>query len=171
MFDAIVASGPECGLRHAGYHALNSLRMEKGCRHWGHDIGPDETPLEAGLGFAVAWNKPAGFMGREALMHQKLAGVHQRLAQFAVVDSDKLLLHNEPIVRDDVIVGRITSGMFGHTIGAALGMGYVASPDGGLVDRDFVVNGKYEVEIAGERVPAKVSLSPWYDPKSERVKL
>jgi len=171
VFDAIVAAGPEFGLRHAGYHALNSLRMEKGYRHWGHDIGPDETPLEAGLGFAVAWNKPAGFIGREALMNQKLAGVHQRLAQFSLVDSDKLLLHNEPIVRDGAIVGRITSGMYGHTIGAALGMGYVSQPGGGTVDRDFVLAGKYEIEVAGERVTAKVSLDPWYDPKSTRVKL
>ncbi len=171
VFDAIVAAGPEFGMRHAGYHALNSLRMEKGYRHWGHDIGPDETPLEAGLGFVVAWNKSGGFIGREALMKQKLTGVRQRLAQFSLVDSDKLLLHNEPIVRDGVIVGRITSGMYGYTIGAALGMGYVSAPDGSVVDRDFVLNGTYECEIAGERVPAKVSLDPWYDPKSERVKL
>ncbi len=171
VFDALIAAGPEFGLRHAGYHALNSLRMEKGYRHWGHDIGPDETPLEAGLGFVVAWDKPRGFIGRDALMRQKQTGVHQRLAQFALVDSDKLLLHDEPIVRDGVIVGRTTSGMFGHTLGTALGMGYVASPAGGLIDRGYVLTGKYEIEIAGERVPAKVSLDPWYDPKSERVKL
>jgi 4-methylaminobutanoate oxidase (formaldehyde-forming) len=170
VFDAIVGAGSDFGLRHAGYHALNSLRMEKGYRHWGHDISPDETPLEAGLGFAVAWDKPHGFTGREALLVQKQTGVRQRLTQFALVDPDRLLYHNEPIVRDGVIVGRITSGMFGHTIGAALGMGYVAEPGGGVIDRDFVLRGTYEIEIAGDRVPARVSLDPWYDPKSERVK-
>ncbi|MBI4882449.1 MAG: FAD-dependent oxidoreductase [Actinobacteria bacterium] len=170
VFDAIVAAGQAFGLHHAGYHALNSLRMEKGYRHWGHDISPDETPLESGLGFVVAWDKAGGFIGRDALLAQKQAGVHQRLTQFALCDPDKLLYHNEPIVRDGVIVGRITSGMFGHTVGTALGMGYVTAPGGGVVDREFVLGGTYEIEIAAQRVPARVSLEPWYDPKNLRVR-
>ncbi len=170
VFDVLVAAGTGFGLRHAGYHALNSLRMEKGYRHWGHDISPDDTPLEAGLGFVVAWDKPGGFIGREALLAQKQAGLTRRLAQFALADPDKLLYHNEPIWRDGVIVGSITSGMFGHTLDASLGMGYVAGPPGGLADRDYVLSGSYEIEVAGERVPASVSLEPWYDPKSTRVR-
>jgi 4-methylaminobutanoate oxidase (formaldehyde-forming) len=170
VFDVLVEAGAAHGLHLAGYHALNSLRMEKGYRHWGHDISPDETPLEAGLGFAVAWDKPGGFIGREALLTQKEAGVRQRLAQFALEDPTKLLYHNEPIWRDGVLVGRITSGMFGHTLGTSLGMGYVARPDGGAVDRDFVLTGRYEIEVAAERVPARVSLQPFYDPKSARVR-
>ncbi len=170
VFDAIVAAGPPFELRHAGYHALNSLRMEKGYRHWGHDITTDETPLEAGLGFVVAWDKPGGFIGREALLAQKDAGLHKRLTQFALADPDKLLYHNEPIWRDDVIVGSITSGMYGHTVDASLGMGWVARPEGGVADREYVLDGTYEIEVAGERVPASVSLEPWYDPKSARVR-
>ena len=170
VYDAIVAAGVPFGLRHAGYHALNSLRMEKGYRHWGHDITTDDTPLEAGLAFVVAWDKPNGFIGRDALLAQKEAGLRKRLAQFALADPDKLLYHNEPIWRDDVIVGTITSGMYGHTVDASLGMGWVSGPDGGLAGRDYVLSGRYEIEVAGERVPARVSLEPWYDPKSTRVR-
>ncbi len=83
VFDVIVEAGAPFGLAHCGYHALNSLRTEKGYRHWGHDISPDETPLEAGLGFVVAWDKPGGFIGRDALVAQKAQGLRQRLVQFA----------------------------------------------------------------------------------------
>ncbi len=169
VFDVLTDAGASFGLAYAGYHALNSLRMEKGYRHWGHDISPDETPLEAGLGFAVRWSKPDGFIGRDALLEQKEAGVRQRLTQFALRDSERLLYHNEPIWRDDVVVGRITSGMFGHTLGASLGMGYVANVDG-PADKAFVLNGRYEIEVAGERVAADASLDPFYDPRSLRVR-
>ena len=170
VFDVLVAAGGEFGLRHAGYHALDSLRMEKGYRHWGHDITPDITPLEAGLGFVVSWDKLGGFIGRDALLAQKEAGLKTRVVQFALTDSDKLLYHNEPVWRDGVIVGSITSGAFGHTIDASLGMGWVSAPEGCLADRDWVTSGSYEIEVAGERVPARASLEPWYDPKSFRVR-
>ncbi len=169
VYDSLVAAGAAFGLRHAGYHALNSLRMEKGYRHWGHDISPDESPLEAGLGFCVAWDKPGGFIGREALLDQREHGLHQRLAQFRLVDPQPLLYHNEPVFRDGVLVGRITSGMFGHTVGRSIGMSYVANPDGEAT-RDHVLAGSYEIEVAGERFAAEVSLAPWYDPTSARVK-
>jgi glycine cleavage system T protein len=169
VFDTIMTAGPSFGLRLAGYHALNSLRMEKGYRHWGHDISPDENPIEAGLAFCVSWDKPGGFIGREALLAAKSAPVTQRLAQFALLDDRHLVYHNEPIWRDGVLVGRITSGMFGHTVGVSIGMGYVSN-DGAAADRDWVLGGSYEIEIAGERVPARVSMAPFYDPKSERTR-
>ncbi len=169
VFDVLAEAGATFDLQFAGYHALNSLRMEKGYRHWGHDISPDETPLEAGLGFAVNWKKPDGFIGRAALLAQKETGVHQRLAQFALRDPQRLLYHNEPIWRDDVLVGRITSGMFGHTLGASLGMGYVAN-SAGRADKAFIIDGRYEIEVAGDRVAADVSLEPFYDPTSLRVR-
>jgi len=170
VFDVLVEAGAALGLRHAGYHALNSLRMEKGYRHWGHDVSPDDTPLEAGLGFVVAWDKPGGFIGREALLVQKEAGLTRRMVQFALADSDKLLYHNEPIWRDGVIVGSITSGMYGHTIDASLGMGYVSAPEGVVCTREFARGGYYEIEVAGQRIPARASLDPWYDPRSARVR-
>jgi glycine cleavage system T protein len=168
-FDALMEEGAPFDLRLAGYHAMNSLRMEKAYRHWGHDITDEDTPLEAGLGFAVAWGKAGGFNGRDALLRQKESGITRRLVQVAASDPDKLLYHNEPIWRDDVLVGRITSGMFGHTVGKPLGLGYVAN-GGALVDAAFVNSGRYEVEVAGERVPADVTLRPMYDPASRRVK-
>jgi glycine cleavage system T protein len=170
VFDALTeGSSNDGGPRLAGYHALNSLRMEKGYRHWGHDITPDDTPLEAGLGFAVAWDKPDGFIGKDALVRQREAGVARRLVQLALVDSDKLLYHNEPIWRDGSIVGETSSGMWGHTVQQSLAMGYVANPDG-VADAAYIDEGTYEVEVAGERVPARASLQPFYDPKSLRVK-
>ncbi|MDH3474457.1 MAG: aminomethyltransferase family protein, partial [Rhodospirillales bacterium] len=168
VFDAIVAAGGDLGLRHAGYHALNSLRIEKGYKHWGHDIGDEDTPLEAGLGFAAAFGKPGGFIGEEALAVQKKDGVRKRLVTFAMESPDPLLYHNEPIWRDGQLVGYVTSGMFGHTVGRAIGMGYVNHDDG--VDVQFVESGSYQIEVAGERLPARASLKPLYDPRNERVK-
>jgi glycine cleavage system aminomethyltransferase T len=169
VFDVIVEAGKKFGLRHAGYHALNSLRMEKGYRHWGHDVSPDDTPIEAGLGFVVAFDKPGGFIGREALLEQKKNGVAKRLVQFALNDSSKLLYHNEPIYRNGEIVGYITSGMYGHAIDKSIGMGYVKNHHG-LVDKAYVDAGTYEIEVAGKRYAATAQLQPFYDPKSERVK-
>ena len=142
--------------------------MEKAYRHWGHDISDEDTPLQAGLGFAVSWSKP-GFIGREALLRQKEQGLTRRLVQFALQDPMKLLYHNEPIWRDGVIVGRVTSGMFGHTLGKSLGMGYVGN-SAGLADREFVLGGSYEIEVAGVRVPADASMSGLYDPANIRIK-
>ena len=168
VYDRIIEQGRAFGLRHAGYHALNSLRMEKGYRHWGHDITTDDTPIEAGLGFAVCLHKEGGFIGRDALLRQKETGVKKRLAQFVLDDPEPLIYHNEAIWRDGVIVGCITSGMFGHTIGRSIGMGYVNNENG--ITADFVKSGEYEIEIACTRHAASVSLQPLYDPKNERIR-
>jgi glycine cleavage system aminomethyltransferase T/glycine/D-amino acid oxidase-like deaminating enzyme len=169
VYDVIVGAGEAFGLRLAGYHALNSLRMEKAYRHWGHDLSDEDSPLEAGLQFAVAWEKPGGFVGREALLRQRTAGVRRRLVALALERSDRLLYHNEPIWRDGVLVGRISSGMFAHTLGVPLGLGYLAAGERPL-DAGWISGGHYEVEVAGERIPAQVSLRPFYDPAGERVK-
>jgi 4-methylaminobutanoate oxidase (formaldehyde-forming) len=168
LFDALSAEGAAFGLKLAGMHALDSLRMEKAYRHWGHDIADEDTPLEAGLGFACRLDKATDFIGRDALLRQKQQGVTKRLVQFALEDPEPLLYHNEPIYRDGQIVGYVTSGSYGHHLGRALGLGYVNHPDG--VDADFVNQGTYEIEIACERFPARASLRPLYDPKSERVR-
>ena len=170
IYDAIVGAGAALDLRHAGYHAMDSLRMEKAYRHWGHDITDEDTPIEAGLGFAVAWDKTGGFIGREALLRQRQTGPNKRLVQFRLEDREKLLYHNEPIWRDGVIVGYIRSGAYGHTLGAAIGLGYVHDPDGGAVDADFVKGGAYMIEVAYEQVAATASLRPLYDPKSLRIR-
>lgn len=170
VFDVLVEAGEDFGLKQAGFFALNCLRMEKGYRHWGHDIGEDDTPLEAGLGFAVAWDKTGGFIGRDALLRQRERGVLQRrLVQLRLDGADApMLYHNEPIWRAGELVGEITSGAWGHTVGASLGMGYVRCKDG--IDAAWLAAEPLEVEVAWKRYPARAQLGPWYDPKSERVK-
>jgi 4-methylaminobutanoate oxidase (formaldehyde-forming) len=169
VYDELVRVGAEYGLTHAGYHAMNSLRMEKAYRHWGHDIGDEDTPLEAGLGFAVAWEKPGGFIGSAALQRQRSEGVQRRLVNFKLSVDHPLLYHNEPIWRDGRIVGRITSGMFGYSIGRPLGLGYVTNVDG-VASPEWVKVGTYELEIAAQRFPAEASLQPFYDASSARIR-
>jgi glycine cleavage system T protein len=169
VYDTLVQGGEGHGLVHAGYHAMNSLRMEKAYRHWGHDITDEDTPLEAGLGFAVSWAKPNGFIGRDALVSQKESGVRRRLVMLKLDTPEPMLYHNEPIWRDGRIVGRTTSGMFGHTIGRSLAMGYVEN-GGDVVTADWIGAGHYEIDVATERVPASASLKPFYDPSSSRIK-
>ncbi len=175
VYDELVAAGVGHGMVHAGYHALNSLRIEKAYRHWGHDITDEDTPWEGGLGFAVKLDKPGGFIGREALLRQRESGVRKRLVQFKLKSPEPLLYHNEPVWRGDSIVGFIRSGMYGHTLGAAVGLGYVAlpAPAGGAAKggADAVIGADdYEIEVAGVRCPAIASLRPLYDPRNERIK-
>ena len=168
VYDALVEAGADAGLRHVGMHAMNSLRIEKAYRHYGHDITDADTPLEAGLGFAVRLDKAQPFIGRDALLRQRARGVRQRLVQFLLEDPEPLLYHNEPIWRDGALCGYVRSAMYGHTLGAAVGLGYVENADG--VDADHVNAGRYEIEVAGVRYPAKASLHPLYDPRSSRIR-
>jgi len=168
VYDALVEAGEDVGLRHAGYHALDSLRMEKAYRAWGHDLTVEDTPLEAGLAFAVAFDKPGGFIGREALLRQRERPLGRRLLVFTLQDAAPLLLGDEPVYRDGELVGRITSGSYGHTLGGAVGLGYVSHAAG--VDRAFVESGRWEVEIACERFGARAALEAPYDPRSLRVR-
>ena len=168
VLDALLAAGAPHGMRLAGYHALNSLRMEKAYRHWGHDITDEDDPIQAGLGFAVAWDKPGGFIGRDALLARRGTRPSRRLAAFILDDPAPLLYHNEPIWRDGVLVGHITSGMFGHTVGRAIGLGYVGHEAG--ADAAFVNAGRYEIEVACQRIPATATLKPPYDPAGARIR-
>ncbi|MGI9332073.1 MAG: GcvT family protein [Gammaproteobacteria bacterium] len=168
VYDAIVEEGGPHGLRLAGYHALNSLRIEKAFRHWGHDIGPMDNPMQAGLSFAVNLEKNGGFIGREALLEFKSAAVTRRLVQLCFEDREAMPLHEEPIYRDGELVGHTTSAMFGHTLGRSVALGYVSHPDG--VNKAFLDAGPFEVEIACERFAARASFRPLYDPKGERMR-
>jgi glycine cleavage system aminomethyltransferase T/glycine/D-amino acid oxidase-like deaminating enzyme len=167
VYDELIGAGVKYGLVHAGYHALNSLRIEKAYRHWGHDITDEDSPLEAGLGFAVKLGKPGGFIGREALLRQQQAGLPKRLVQFLLKSPEPLLYHNEPIWRGAAIVGHVRSAMYAHTLGAAVGLGYVAAPQGG---DEAIGPDDYEIEVEGIRYAATASLRPLYDPQNERIK-
>ena len=172
VFDTLVEAGADHGLTFAGYQAMNACRMEKGYRHWGHDIADEDTPIEAGLGFAVAYDKSCDFIGRDALLAQKDKGVPpKRMVAISLKDDSAdapMMYHEEPIYRNGEMVGATTSGSWGHRLGKSLALGYIHH-DGG-VTKDFVDDGEYEVEIAWQRYPADVQLRPFYDPKSERVK-
>ncbi|MDH4072679.1 MAG: FAD-dependent oxidoreductase [Gammaproteobacteria bacterium] len=168
VYDEIVAAGESFGLAHAGYHALNSLRMEKAYRHWSHDITDEDTPLEAGLEFVVKFDKKGGFIGRDALLRQREAGVARRLVQFLLTDPEPLLYHNEPVWRDGKLVGHITSGAYGHTLGGCIGLGYVTVEPGS--PPEAALDGSFEIEVACERVPAEASLEPMYDSGNMRIR-
>lgn len=169
VFERIIEAGKPFGLKFAGMHALNACRMEKAYRHWGDDISVEDTPLEAGLGFAVAWDKPGGFIGLEALLQQKEKGIpHKRLVQFRLVNTERLLYREEPIWVNGIRAGAITSGMYGHRVGASLGMGYVRADE--PITADWIARQRFEIEIGWERYEAQAQLAPFYDPKSERVK-
>ena len=168
VYDLIIEAGEAVGLSHAGYHALNSLRLEKAYRHWSHDITDEDSPLEAGLGFVIKFEKPGGFIGREALLVQQEQGVARHLVQLKINDPEPLIYHNEPIWRGDEIVGHITSAAFGHTLGGAVGLGYVTAEPG--APAESVLGDTYEVEVACERFSAGVSLRPLYDPDNTKIR-
>jgi 4-methylaminobutanoate oxidase (formaldehyde-forming) len=170
VYDTIIGATGAERLAHCGYHALDSLRIEKGYRHWGHDITDQDTSLEAGLSFTHAWDKSSGFIGRDALLRQREAGIDQRLVTFVLEDPEPLLYHLEPIIRDGVNVGHIRSGSYGHAIGAAIGLGYVRHPEGGPATLDLVRTGDYEIEVAGERYAARAMTRAPYDPDGERIR-
>jgi glycine cleavage system T protein len=167
VFEALEDAGKELGLKLCGLHTLDSCRIEKAFRHFGHDITEEDHVMEAGLGFAVKTGK-GDFLGRDAVLRKKEAGLDRRLVQFRLTDPEPLLFHNEAIVRDGKIVGTITSGNYGHHLGGAIGLGYV--PCRGQTEADMLAS-SYEIEIAGERFAAKAALKPMYDPKAERVRM
>jgi len=170
VFDAVMAAGAEAGLKPAGYHALEHLRSERAYREYELDLTPEDTPLEAGLGFTVNLDKPGGFIGRDALMRQKESGpLTKRLVMFKLRDPEPVLFHEELIRLGGGIVGYISSGAYGFTLGTSVGMGYVNHADG--VTKEFVESGDWEIEIACERYPADASLRAFFDPAGERVKI
>ena len=166
VFETLYEAGQDHGLTLCGMHMMDTCRIEKGYRHFGHDITCEDHVLEAGLGFAVKADKPS-FVGREAVLRKKETGLEKRLLQFRLNDPEPLLYHNEPILRDGEIVGYLTSGAYGHHLGGAMGLGYVTCPG---ESRDDVLASNYEIDVSGTRVSAEASLRPMYDPKSERVK-
>jgi 4-methylaminobutanoate oxidase (formaldehyde-forming) len=171
VHDRLVAEGAEVGLVRAGLKALSSLRLEKAYRDYGHDIDNTDTVLEAGLGFAVALDKPGGFVGRDAVAAQKAAGPpSRRLVQVLLSDPDPLLVHAEVVHRDGVPVGYVRAGSYGWTLGGAVGLAMVDTGDGAPLTRTWLDAGSWEVEVAERRVPATVSLRPLYDPTNARVR-
>ena len=165
-FDTLWEAGQDHGLKLCGMHMMDSCRIEKGFRHFGHDITCEDHVLEAGLGFAVKTAKP-DFIGRDAVLRKKEEGLENRMVQFRLTDSEPLLYHNEPLIRDGEIVGYLSSGNYGHHLGGAMGMGYVPCKG---ESAGQVLASSYEIDVAGTRVKAEASLKPMYDPTGARAK-
>ena len=169
VYEQVVAAGAASGLRHTGLKALASLRMEKGYRDYGHDIDNTDTVLEAGLAFAVALDKPGGFIGRNAVLARKAEGpLRRRLVQVRLVDPEPLMHHAEVVHRDGVAVGYVRAASYGHTLGGAVGLAMLEADE--PLTADWLAAGEWEVDVAGERFPAVTSLRPMYDPENARIK-
>ena len=166
VFEGLMEAGADMGARLCGLHMMDTCRIEKAFRHFGHDITCEDHVLEAGLGFAVKTGK-GDFIGREAVLKKRETGLERRMMQFLLNDPAPLLYHHEPILRDGEVVGYLSSGAYGHTLGGAVGMGYVPCPGESAED---VLASSYEIEVAGVQVACKASLKPLYDPKGARPK-
>ena len=168
VYDALMEAGKPHGIRPAGYRAIESLRLEKGYRAWSSDITPNDTPMEAGMGWAVKMKSNTPFLGREAL--EAVAGrpLGKRFAGFLLDDPDAVLVGRETILRDGEPVGYLTSGGYGYTLGKSIGYGYVRHEGG--VDREYLNSGRYELVVAGETLPAELTLDAPYDPAGKKVR-
>ncbi|UWU75888.1 FAD-dependent oxidoreductase [Bradyrhizobium huanghuaihaiense] len=168
IYDALIAAGRDLDLRHAGYVALNTLRLEAGYRDWGSDVSDEDSPLESGLGFTIAWKKDEDFIGRAVLESQRAHVPRRRLVQLAAPKAVPLMFGTEPVWRNGSLVGYLRSAGFGHTLGCGVGMGYLRSESG--VSAEWLAQGSFEIEIAGEKHAAIASLRPFYDLNRTRVK-
>jgi 4-methylaminobutanoate oxidase (formaldehyde-forming) len=170
VYETLHGAGADLGLRDMGYYAIDTLRLEKGYRAWARELTPDDTPWQAGLGWAVKLDKAGGFIGREALVEAKVRPLDRRLVSVVLKDPAPLLWGGETLLRDGRPVGDLTSAAYGHSLGAAVGLGYMKRPDGEAIDAAWLAAGKVEVDLAGHRFEATVSLRPPYDPAGQRPK-
>ena len=169
FLNALLEAGKDFGLRPVGMHAVDAMRMEKGFRHWGHDIVYEDNLIDAGLAFTAKPNKALPFIGRDAFVAQKERGITgKRMVCFLLKDPEPLLFHNEPILRNGKAVGYLTSGNYAHYLGAAIGMGYVVADE--PIDDAFIAGGDFAIQVNGCAVPARASIQPFYDPASKRMR-
>jgi 4-methylaminobutanoate oxidase (formaldehyde-forming) len=163
LWAALWAAGRPHGMIAAGYRAIDALRLEKGYRVWSSDITPDETPFEAGLGFAVALDKEPEFIGRDALVAAKAAGPRKRLRCLVLDDARSVCLGNEPVRVGGAVVGRVTSGGYGFAVERSIAYAYLP-PDRAAIGT------RGEVEVFGDWIGFEVSREPLYDPAGARIR-
>jgi 4-methylaminobutanoate oxidase (formaldehyde-forming) len=169
VYDAVMQAGEEFNIKPYGYHTMNSLRIEKCYRHWGHDITDQDTPIESGLAFTCNFKKEGGFIGKEALLAQKEAGkLNKRLVNFLFEDPLPLCYHEEPIYANGEIVGRTTGAMFGHTVGATVAIGYVKSDVD--ITQQWIDDSVFEIEVECERYKVRASLDSFYDTNMDKIR-
>lgn len=168
VFDALMEQGKSFDVKPVGLHALDSLRLEKGYKHWGADITPDDTPYEAGLGFCVKLAK-GDFQGKEALLAQQQTGLNRKLVMFSIDDPEPLIYHDEPIYRNGELAAENTHGAYSHYFGRSIGMCYLKNDKG--ISNDWITQGEYAINVAGTMYPVTIHLRPMYDPTSARVRM
>ncbi len=169
-FDILWDKGQTHGLKMAGMHTLDTCRIEKKFVHYGHDVAEEDTPLECGMSFVCDLEKEIPFIGRDAILKQKetQSFMNKRLVQFLLEDPESMLYSHEPILRDGKIVGHLTSGNYGHTLGSSVGLGYIEVED--QVTKEYIEAGKFEIDVGGDRIPARASLTAMYDPQAKRMR-
>ena len=169
-FDILWDKGQTHGLKMAGMHTLDTCRIEKKFVHYGHDVAEEDTPLECGMSFVCDLEKEIPFIGRDAILKQKetQSFMNKRLVQFLLEDPEAMLYSHEPILRDGIIVGHLTSGNYGHTLGSSVGLGYIEVED--QVTKEYIEAGKFEIDVGGDRIPARASLTAMYDPQAKRMR-
>ncbi len=168
VYDDLMAAGADLGIRPVGLAAMTSLRLEKGYRDFGVDIDNTDSPLEAGLGFAVAFGKPGGFTGQDALVKARAEGAPRaRLVGLVVPDASADLFGNEPVFRDGIWVGYVRAAAYGHTIGGPVGLAQVTCADG--VTGAWLAGGGFTVRTPAGELPARLQFAPFYDPQRLRI--
>lgn len=167
-FDRLLEVGADHSLRLAGMHALDSCRLEKKFVHFGHDISDVDSPVEAGMGWLCRMNKEIPFIGKEAIADQIENPPPKRLLQFLLEEPSTMLFGHEPILKDGIVVGYLTSAGYGHALGGAVGLGYAKSTT--RIRREWVASGGWEILVEGERIPARAAWNALYDPKGERMR-
>ncbi len=170
VYEDLIGEGESLGVTPAGYYAIEALRLEKGYRAFGRELTPDYNPVEAGLTFACKLKTDIGFLGREAVEKAKAEGPRRRLVSLVVTDRDAMLWGGELVRRDGRAVGQVTSAAWGETMGACVGLAYVARPDGQPVSRDWAGSGEYTVDVGGEVHPVEVGLRSVFDPDGSKIR-
>jgi len=165
---ALLEAGKDMDLKMVGLHAVDSLRLERGFKHWPSDISPEHSPLEAGLGFAVDFSKE-DFLGKEALLKQKADGLKRKLVIFTIDDPDPLIYHDEPIFKDGELVSENTHGAYGYLVGGSVGMCYLKNEDG--ITNEWIQAGTYEIGVNGKRYSITIHLTAPHDPKGLRARM
>jgi heterotetrameric sarcosine oxidase gamma subunit len=168
LYELIMSGEKAVAPKLVGFHAAESLRTEKAYRHWGHDIGYTDTSVDSGLLFTCKLQKPGGFKGLKALQEHIDSGSKRVLIQLLLNNPDQFIYHNEPIYMNGELVGAITTGTYGHTLGGPIGLGWITIADGSLIP-DFQEQ-KFEVLVAGEMISASASVKPMYDPTNSRIR-
>jgi glycine cleavage system aminomethyltransferase T len=170
VYELLTQAGRELGLAEAGYYTINSLRLDKGYRAFGSDIGPDDNPVEAGLLFACKLATDVDFLGREAVEQVRATGARRRLVSLVLDDADPMLWGSELVLRDGVRAGQVRSAGWSQSMGACVAVAAIWRPDGDVVTPDHLRSGGYAVDVGGDVRTATMHLRPPFDPGGGRIK-